>query len=508
MTRLERMAEPMPSTIGFNIKDRLMRMVWLRWVMLISGLSLAVLTTSYAGIPLWTLTPLTATTITITPNDTAIIHYQLTNQSRRPHRLVTMPIPGINQVTTSGNCPNPVSLAYQQSCQLTLAVSPQRLTDSIVGGPVVCQEGNVLQCYQPGERARLAITLVSNTSLPLILSPALLPPVTDNVPYRQTLVASGGVTPYSYALTAGSLPPNFVLDPTTGVISGVLATTATTEVTYSFTVTVTDAEGQMVSLTYSLQANPNLLSFTLPGQYFFTVPNGATRLHVIATGGGGGAGGNTSGASGRGGAGCMVTSTFQVAANQVFTLIVGGGGGSGVNDDGTSGGGGGGGSTNLFPINSSTPILIAGGGGGGSFINNEGGNGCITSTGAGGAGGGSLGGAGGSDGNGGGTGGRSGDGGSGGAGAAGGSIGGVGGSSSGSGSGGNGAVGSGSGGGGGGYGGGDGGGLSGFENGGGAGGSGVLDLASTSMNTIYTMATNGGINSNNGGDGSLIINFE
>jgi len=64
-----------------------------------------------------------------------------------------------------------------------------------------------------------------------------LPNATQGVPYAQTLVAAGGLKPYSYTLTAGDLPPGLSLS-STGTISG----TPTAVGASSFTVTVTDAE--------------------------------------------------------------------------------------------------------------------------------------------------------------------------------------------------------------------------------------------------------------------------
>jgi uncharacterized repeat protein (TIGR01451 family) len=64
-----------------------------------------------------------------------------------------------------------------------------------------------------------------------------------NLPYTLTLAASGGVTPYTWALITGSLPAGLVLNPTTGVISG----TPTANGTFPFTVQVTDAAGSLYS---------------------------------------------------------------------------------------------------------------------------------------------------------------------------------------------------------------------------------------------------------------------
>ena len=86
--------------------------------------------------------------------------------------------------------------------------------------------------------------------------------------YSQTLQASGGMAPYTYALTAGTLPAGLTLS-TGGVISG----TPTTPGASSFTVTATDSEGtpQTASLplvlliTYAPTANDNELT----GPYAF-----------------------------------------------------------------------------------------------------------------------------------------------------------------------------------------------------------------------------------------------
>lgn len=112
----------------------------------------------HAGTPLWTFTPLTQTTITVAANDTATVRYQVTNQSRKTHTLAMKAIPGVTQITTSGNCPNPFVLGYQQSCILNLSINGSALKGNIQGGPIVCQQGNPNQCYQPSAANSLHIT--------------------------------------------------------------------------------------------------------------------------------------------------------------------------------------------------------------------------------------------------------------------------------------------------------------------------------------------------------------
>ncbi|MCL9684617.1 DUF1566 domain-containing protein [Legionella maioricensis] len=122
--------------------------------------SFFLLSVSQAGVPLWTFTPLTATKVSVSVSGTAIIQYIVTNQSRKSHTLVMAPITGISQIT-GGSCDNPFILGPQKSCTLTLQVTGRTLQGNVVGGPVVCQQGNLLQCYQPSASKRLNIKFAS-----------------------------------------------------------------------------------------------------------------------------------------------------------------------------------------------------------------------------------------------------------------------------------------------------------------------------------------------------------
>ncbi|MDR7224981.1 IPT/TIG domain-containing protein [Aminobacter aminovorans] len=84
----------------------------------------------------------------------------------------------------------------------------------------------------------------------LTLSPAAgaLPGATAGSAYSQTFSANGGVGPFSYAITAGSLPNGVTLDPSTGVLAG----TPTAAGTFNVTVTATDAGSFTVANPYSL----------------------------------------------------------------------------------------------------------------------------------------------------------------------------------------------------------------------------------------------------------------
>ncbi len=86
----------------------------------------------------------------------------------------------------------------------------------------------------------------------ILVSPVSLPTGTVTVAYSQLLSASGGVAPYTFAVTSGSLPAGFSL--TSG---GLLSGTTTNAGTFAFTVTATDAAGCSASRLYSLAINPS-----------------------------------------------------------------------------------------------------------------------------------------------------------------------------------------------------------------------------------------------------------
>ncbi|UOQ72763.1 Ig-like domain-containing protein [Hymenobacter cellulosilyticus] len=78
-----------------------------------------------------------------------------------------------------------------------------------------------------------SLTLVAPT---IVVAPATLPNGTVAAAYSQTLTASGGTAPYSFAISAGALPTGLTLS-----AGGTLAGTPTTSGTFNFTVRATDA---------------------------------------------------------------------------------------------------------------------------------------------------------------------------------------------------------------------------------------------------------------------------
>ncbi len=82
----------------------------------------------------------------------------------------------------------------------------------------------------------------------LTINPATLPPAPQGAPYRQTVVATGGATPYTYTISSGALPPGLTLNASTGQISG----TPSTIGNFSFTILARDSPGNFGSHSYTI----------------------------------------------------------------------------------------------------------------------------------------------------------------------------------------------------------------------------------------------------------------
>jgi hypothetical protein len=111
----------------------------------------------------------------------------------------------------------------------------------------------------------------------MAVTPAALPAGTGGVAYSQPLSAGGGTAPYSFAVTAGTLPPSFSLS-TDGVLSG----NPTAAGTSNFTVTAKDPSRgtgpYSASQAYSL-------SVAAPTIYFWpaALPNGTGGVFYSQT---------------------------------------------------------------------------------------------------------------------------------------------------------------------------------------------------------------------------------
>jgi hypothetical protein len=218
--------------------------------------NLTVSVTDSSGPPVTTVGP---ATLTVTPAATTLA---ITSP---PSATVTVPYTGTIGVT-GGVAP--------YSCAINAGVLPAGLTINgcvISGTPTVAGVTPLTITASDSSNPVVTTTGPINVTVlaiaPLSLTGSLAN-ATVGVAYTQTLVATGGIAPYTYARTAGLLPAGLTLS-TTGVISG----TPTAPGASSFTVTATDTEAtpQTASLplvllvTYPVTPNDPVLT----GPYAF-----------------------------------------------------------------------------------------------------------------------------------------------------------------------------------------------------------------------------------------------
>ncbi|MBE0568338.1 MAG: putative Ig domain-containing protein, partial [Deltaproteobacteria bacterium] len=115
-----------------------------------------------------------------------------------------------------------------------------------------------------------SVTINAAAAVAPTISTASLPAGTVGTAYSQTLAATGGTTPYSWSVSAGTLPAGLSLS-TGGVLSG----TPTAAATSSFTVQVTG--GGTATKPLSVTINPEAPS---TGAVTITPEDGATNVPV------------------------------------------------------------------------------------------------------------------------------------------------------------------------------------------------------------------------------------
>ncbi len=122
----------------------------------------------------------------------------------------------------------------------------------------------VVDSSNPAQNATQALS-ISIVNGPLLVTAATLPTGAVNDPYPSTtLGASGGLPPYSWAITVGSLPAGLSLNSSTGAITG---TPTGPSATANFTAQVTDSTNAKQTGSFSITVNPALVitSTSLPG---------------------------------------------------------------------------------------------------------------------------------------------------------------------------------------------------------------------------------------------------
>jgi uncharacterized repeat protein (TIGR01451 family) len=106
--------------------------------------------------------------------------------------------------------------------------------------------------FSPPQQAPSDTLSITVAATPTLVTPPPLPMSYVGIPYSTGLATTGGVGPFTYAVTGGELPAGLTLDPSTGNIVGI-PTTADGSGPSTFTVTATDSYGVVTTpVTYSL----------------------------------------------------------------------------------------------------------------------------------------------------------------------------------------------------------------------------------------------------------------
>ena len=157
------------------------------------------------------------------------------------------------QLTATGGTP-PYSWSVNPSLPNGLTFTPS--SGVISGTPLSGSEGNsshqftvtdsTIPMNQEGT-STLSLTILADGT-PVTITTTSLPGGKENEPYAATLAASGGTLPYTWSVTP-ALPAGLVLDPATGVISGIPTATSDSDQA----VTVQDSTNQ--TMTKKLKLN-------------------------------------------------------------------------------------------------------------------------------------------------------------------------------------------------------------------------------------------------------------
>ena len=140
-----------------------------------------------------------------------------------------------------------------------LTINPT--TGAISGIPTAQGTSNFTVQVEDSTNATATATASITIYSPLTLAGGPQPEGTVGVPYATSLVAAGGVTPYSWSIVAGALPAGLSISPTTGLISG----TPTVKGTANFTVQVKDSLNATATAAVAITINsPLAMTNTLP----------------------------------------------------------------------------------------------------------------------------------------------------------------------------------------------------------------------------------------------------
>ncbi len=144
---------------------------------------------------------------------------------------------------------------------------------TISGTPATAGQSSFTVLVTDAAHAQDAAALsIAVNSAQLTITTGSLPNGALNAAYSTALVASGGTTPYTWSISAGSLPTGLSLNSNTGGITG----TPTASGTGSFTVQVKDASSSTATAALNITVKPVMITT-------ISLPNGTQDAAYIFT---------------------------------------------------------------------------------------------------------------------------------------------------------------------------------------------------------------------------------
>ncbi|MEU4536425.1 putative Ig domain-containing protein [Streptosporangium sp. NPDC023825] len=179
---------------------------------------------------------------------------------------LTWTAPAANGSTITSYVVTPYIGGVAQPTQTFAGTATTRTVTGLTPGTSYTFTVTAVNAAGPGPASLPSAAVVPNASPAFTFAP---PPAGEvNVAYSVPLTVTGGTTPYTWSVSAGSLPPGLTLNASTGVLSG----TPTLGGTYSFTAMVTDASNVSTTRAVTLViAPPPVLTFPAP-------PNGEVSI--------------------------------------------------------------------------------------------------------------------------------------------------------------------------------------------------------------------------------------
>ena len=171
-----------------------------------------------------------------------------------------------SQTFTSGGSPGPYTYVLTGALPAGVTFSGNTLSGTPTAPGSYPITVTATDTSLTGAGAPFSITQNYTLNVPapaIVIAPATLPNTTAGLSYSQTITASGGAAPYTFAVTAGALPTGLSLGS-----GGALSGTATAAGTFNFTVTATDVNAQTASNAYTVVVAVPTLTLTpatLPG---------------------------------------------------------------------------------------------------------------------------------------------------------------------------------------------------------------------------------------------------